>query len=200
MALNVVRNEDRNSRHGVRVNWVGIFVGGLVTLALLGLSILLGNAIGLSAWNVSKINVATGSTMMWSWIYTLAATVLCFGVGANVGARAADLEGRGVGALHGLGAWALAGVFMLAYGLTMDFGFRLTFRGAGSDAVNWLLFCIGGAGLFAAALGGRAGAHGVRLTGTGTGGELREERRERIETRDIEEQDLRDLEDKERAA
>lgn len=160
MALDVVRGEIGDLRYGVRVNWGGIFFGAFMTLAFIGLSVLFGNAIGLAPWKVSNANVSAVIRVL-SWIYTFLSMVVSFGLGGFFGARLADVEARGPDAMHGLGTWAVSGVFIIAYGLMTNDSFRLIVHGAGTNSLNWLFICIAWFGGWAAVIGGVNSTSGV---------------------------------------
>lgn len=163
MALDVVRSEQGCLRYGVRVNWGGIFFGAFMTLALLGLTVLFGNAIGLAPWKVSDA-AASGAIRVLSWIYTFLSSVISFGLGGFFGARLSDVEAHVPDALHGLGAWAVSGVALIVYELATSDGFRQIFHGSGSNSVNWLFICIAWFGALAAAFGGMNSTSGVWVT------------------------------------
>jgi hypothetical protein len=90
--------------------------------------------------------------------------VISFGFGGYFGARLADVEAHGPDAMHGLGTWAVAGVVIIAFGLTTNDSFRQIFHGAGTDSVNWLFACIAWFGSLAAAFGGMTSTSGVWVT------------------------------------
>jgi hypothetical protein len=63
--------------------------------------------------------------------------------------------------MHGLGTWAVAGVFIIAFNLMTNDSFRQIFHGAGTNSLNWLFVCIAWFGGWAAAFGGVNSTSGV---------------------------------------
>lgn len=141
---------------GIRCNWGAIFCGAFATLAVGILFLLLGNAIGISPIHVLD-DRASDALRIGSGVYAGAAWVVAFFVGGLACTRVGRIEEESTRTLYGFLSWAVSGVLTLILAVQTSFIFRVVLTGEGSDAANWLMVSVAGAGALASAMGGRLG-------------------------------------------
>src|SRR6185437_15757768 len=87
---------------GTQIHWSSIFSGAFTTLGSGLFFLLLGNAIGLSAFHATA---STGALEVWSWIYTAITMIYSFYIGAFVGTRSGEITNATSGELQGVVSW-----------------------------------------------------------------------------------------------
>lgn len=92
-----------------RLSWGGVVAGTICTLAMFDLLLVLGSAIGLTAFNPARADWRDlQGAIMAGGIWVAAAAAASTFLGTLVGVRLSAVPTRGVAALQGLVTWALA--------------------------------------------------------------------------------------------
>lgn len=167
MADTLVTREGAINRGFARVSWGAILAGALCTIALGIVFMSLGAAIGLSAFDPSRLmgtSARTGGIVggVWALLSIVVATFL----GALVASRCSAVDSRNEAGLQGLFVWALSFLLMLAW--TTNLATRAAEqlpRAAGAAAgggelgtgAAWWFFLSAALAALAGYLGGTAG-------------------------------------------
>ncbi len=112
MAVETSVIEPRATDRPSRVSWGAIFAGGLVTLGVQLLFLLLGGAIGLSILHPGAAGAEAASEVgIGAGIYFFITMLISFFIGGYVTTRLGGVYYRASSALHGLTTWALVTAF-----------------------------------------------------------------------------------------
>ena len=152
----------KNGRSSMALDLRRVLMGAFLTIAFGLCAIIVGNAIGLSSYNVTSTTAGGGMRAV-SWIYSVATLVAAFYSGSFAAARIATPGRSRDPVLHGLAIWAITGVSLAVYGFAFSTTARSVIAGTAANGANWMVVFTAVLGASMSIVGARRGASSMEL-------------------------------------